>query len=293
MMAGGSFKELATSFIAASDRAPHCFFDLRLSSESRYVVRVPDNSFKEFVPGQLSARVKKSIFIAAAIFAPFVAARADLVMEQESGGTNITDHVTVKLHGDKMRMDQRTDKGRGFSVIVDLTTRDSITLMPNEKMFLKRSGAESRQQMEAERTAAHGTNDMDNPPAPPVNTGLTAKVDGYDTEIYKWSGTGGVTETLWVATNFPDYSTIQADLARIDRFNASGAHRNAQPELGLLPGMVVKTEKTANGRKVTISLVSAKVEPVATSLFELPSDYSEWKPTAPPQATNAVPTPKR
>jgi hypothetical protein len=226
------------------------------------------------------------------IFAATVV-RADLVMEQESGDTNATYHVTVKLHGDKMRMDQREDKGRAFSVVVDLNTRDSITLIPDEKMFLKRSGAESRQQMEAERAASHGTNDMDNPPVPPVDTGMTAKVDGYDTEIYKWSGAGGLTETLWVATNFPGYSAIRTDLARIDRFNASGSHRNAQPELGLLPGMVVKTEKTANRRKAIITLVSAKVEPVDASLFELPSDYSPWKPPALPQTTNAMPTRKR
>jgi hypothetical protein len=272
---------------------PQCFFDLQLSSESRYVVRVPHNSFKEFMHDQMGARVKKSIFITVAIFASFIAARADLVMEQVSGDTNATDHVTVKLHGDKMRMDQRTDKGRGFSVIVDLTTRDSITLMPNEKLFLKRPGAESRQQMESERAAAHGTNDLDNPPTPPVNTGLTAKVDGYDTEIYKWSGAGGVTETLWVVKDFPNYEAIRTELAKIDRFNASGSHRNAQPELGLLPGMVVKTEKTVGGRNATITLVSAKVEPVAASLFELPAGYSEWKPPAMSPTTNAIPTPKR
>jgi hypothetical protein len=254
---------------------------------------MPDDSFKEFVPGRPGTRVKKSIFTLAALATACVVARADLVMEQESGVTNVTDRVTVMMHDDKMRMDQRDKDGYEFSVLIDLNTRDSITLFPQGKSFLKRSGAESRQQIETEKAASHGTNDMDNPPAPPMNTGLTAKVDGYDTGIYQWSGAGGMTETLWVATNFPDYSAIRADLTRIDRFNASGAHRNAQPELGLLPGMVVKTEKTANGRKIIIALVSAKVEPVPASLFELPADYAPWKPPVVLQATNAMPAPTR
>jgi hypothetical protein len=42
--------------------------------------------------------------------------------------------------------------------------------------------------------------------------------------------------------------------------------------------MVVKAEKAAGARKVTVTLISAKAEPVDASLFELPADYSPWKP---------------
>jgi hypothetical protein len=103
-------------------------------------------------------------------------------------------------------------------------------------------------------------------------------VGGYDTEIYTWSGPNGLTETLWVATNFPDYESIRPELAKLDRFDASGPHKDAQPKLSLLPGMVVKAEKASGGRKVTTTLISAKVEPVDAALFELPADYSPWKP---------------
>jgi hypothetical protein len=250
-------------------------------------------SFRDFWPDQPGARVKKSIITLAALAAALGAARADLVMKQESGVTNVTDHVTVLVHDDKMRMEQRDQDGYTFSVIVDLNTRDSLTLFPRGKTFLKRSGAESRQMIETGIAASHGTNEMDSPPAPPRNTGNTAKVDGYDTGIYQWSGAGGLTETLWVATNFPGYSAIRTELAKIDRFNAAGAHRNAQPELAPLPGMVVKAEKTANGRKTIITLVSARTAPVPASLFELPADYSPWTPPVVLQTTNAMPVPDR
>jgi hypothetical protein len=256
-----------------------------------------DNSFTRFVPGPLGAlpdalaQMKQAVFSFAVFFASLVAARADLVMEQQTSETNATTHITLKLHGDKMRMDQQIGKNPAFIVIIDLNTRDSITLLPREKQFLKRSGLEIQQQMEAERKASHGTNEMDNPPARAVDTGQSAMVDGYGTEIFKWSGAHGLTETLWVATNYPDYESIRIELAKIDRFDASGPHKNGQPELSLLPGMVIKAETAARGRKVTTTLLSAKAEPVDASLFELPADYSPRKTPASPRKTNSVLTP--
>ena len=239
---------------------------------------MPNDLLKKFAPDPLSARVKKSIFMFAALIAPLVAARADLVMEQQSTTATATDHITLKVHDDKMRMDQRDKDGYVFSVIIDLNTRDSLTLFPQGKTFLKRSGAEIRQQMEAERKTPRGTNEMSDTPTRAVDTGTTAKVGGYDAEIYTWSGPNGLTETLWVATNFPDYESIRPELAKLDQFDASGPHKDAQPKLSLLPGMVLKAEKAAGDHKVTTTLISARIEPVDAALFELPADYSPWKP---------------
>jgi hypothetical protein len=249
---------------------------------------MPNDSFKEFALNPLSARVKKPIFMFAALAVPFVATRADLVMEQQSGNATATDHITLKVHGDKMRMDQRDKDGYVFSVIIDLNTHDSLTLFPQGKSFLKRSGAEIREQMDAERITPPGTNKMSDTPARAVDTGTTAQVGGYDTEIYTWSGPNGLTETLWVATNYPDYESIRTELAKLDRFDASGPHKDAQPKLSLLPGMVLKAEKAAGGRKVTTTLISARIEPVDAALFELPADYSPWKPPT-IMVTNGLP----
>jgi hypothetical protein len=227
-------------------------------------------------------------FILLALFFPSIAARADLVMEQQFSDTNGTGHVVLKLHADKMRMDQQDTKSNAFSVIVDLNTRDSITLLTTNKMFLKRSGAEIRRLMETAKKAAT-TNDLNLPPARAVAAGKAETVGGYDTEIYTWSGAHGVNETLWVATNFPNHDSIRNELARIDQFNRTGPHKNAQPELSPLPGMVIKTQSTANGKTGTVTLVSAKAEPVDASLFELPADYVPWKPPV-SQTNNTVTT---
>ena len=219
----------------------------------------------------------KSIIL---VFMVALAARADLVMEQRFSDTNVAHYVTLKLRGDKMRMDQQDANGNAVSVIVDLNTRDSLTLLATNKTFLKRFGSEIRWEMAEARKYSGGTNDMDKPPAPAVATGKSETVNGQNAEIYAWSGAQGVTATLWVARRFPNYDSIRMELAKLDRFNDSGPHRNAQPELSRLPGMVVKSETTARGRTVTTSLVSVKLEPVDASLFELPAGYSPWKPPA-------------
>jgi hypothetical protein len=163
---------------------------------------VVDDSFKKFALDELGAlleiraRVKKHIFLFVALVAPLVAARADLVMEQQSGSPTATDRIALKVHGDMMRMDQRDKDGYVFSVIIDLNTRDSMTLFPQGKTFLKRSGAEIRKQMDVDRKMPRGTNEMSDTPASAVDTGTTAKVGGYNAEIYTWSGPNGLTETL-------------------------------------------------------------------------------------------------
>jgi hypothetical protein len=229
----------------------------------------------------------KSVILAF-IMAPL--AKADLVMEQQFGDTNVLGQVTLKIHADKMRMDQQDTQSNVFSVIIDLDTRDSYTLMPETKMFRKRSGADIRRQVAA-LVKAGDTNII--APAPAVDTGNAEPVDGRETEIYTWSSARGVNETLWVATNYPDYAVIRKELAKIDQFNAAGPHRNAQPELGPLPGMVVKTQTTIRLEKTfTTTLVSAKVEPVDASLFELPADYKPWLPPD-LRSTNTIATPAK
>jgi hypothetical protein len=162
-------------------------------------------------------------------------------------------------------------------VIIDLNTRDSFTLLTTNQTYLQKFGSEVRWEMEEERKRNHHTNELDAPPVPPVATGQTEIVNDRPAAVYKWSGANGETETLWVATNFPNYDAIRGELAKLDRFNAAGPHRNAQPELARLPGMVIKRERVSKGHQATTTLVSVKVEPVEASLFALPAGYAPWK----------------
>ncbi len=214
------------------------------------------------------------------------ALRADLTMEQQSADTNRTVVTITKLHGNMMRMEQ---PGNNLVVIANLSTRDSFTLLTN-KTYLKRWGSEVKWEMKEEIKFSHGTNEIDNPPAAAVDTGKSESVNGYDAEIYTWSGAYNLKETLWVAKSYPNYNTIRIELAKLDLFNDTGPHRNIQPILSLLPGMVLKSESVVRGHTVTTTLVSTKLDALDASVFEVPADYKMWKrPGSENSITNAPP----
>jgi len=216
---------------------------------------------------------------------PALVVRADLILEQQYADTNgqMIGHTVLLLRGEKMRLDQR-EGTNSLSVIINLETRDSWTLMPETKSYIKRSGADVEKLMANRKS----NDEMNWQSALPEPTGVREKVGDYETEIYHWRGAKGQTEKLWVATNFVAYAAIREDLAKLDRFNDTGPHRNGQPQLSRLPGMVIKTEIVVHKVTTVVTLVSAKEEPLDEGMFELPGDYIPWKP--PVTNTNAPAT---
>lgn len=211
--------------------------------------------------------------------------RADVTLEQKITASNLTATATLKVHGDQMRFDQ---SNTGLSVIINMKTRDSYTLLTN-KTYLFKFGSEVLWEMKKEKEYTHGTNEMDAPSAPAIDTGKTEVINGRTTKIYEWSGAYGHKMTLWVDTNFPNWKEIRTELAKMDAFNETGPHPNAQPSLSTLPGMVIQTESRKNGHVVTFTLDSVKLEPLDPALFEIPAGYTEWKqPQSVPQKTNTT-----
>jgi Domain of unknown function (DUF4412) len=213
----------------------------------------------------------KSIFISLALVCAAAGARADLVMQQQITILTNNSVVTVKIKGAKVRLDLNVGRPETISLITDLKTGDTITLMHNQKMFVKTSGAAMKQTNPAGNGVTANTG-----PKPPVPraTGQTQKVGSYDTELYKWSNSRGITGIAWVARNFPDYARIQADLAVLDK-SPGGLDNDINPALSRLPGMMVRSQVTGGGQTITMALISAKEEPVDASLFQAPANYKE------------------
>jgi len=210
-------------------------------------------------------------------------ARADLVMQQKAdfGGPSNLVTITIRIHGDKIRQDIDGLGDGDMSLIKDANTSDSIALMPRQKLFT-RPGAK-----------AAGAQSPEAALSKPLDTGKADIVGGYDTEIYAWAAdrklwneTNGMVETLWVARGFTNFENIKADLAKLDRANVSFPGKGMQPEISTLPGMVVKSRLIVklNGilQTISITLVSAREEPVAPSVFDVPSDFKEWNPPTSP-----------
>jgi hypothetical protein len=200
--------------------------------------------------------------------------RADLIMEQQISDATTTRLSTLNVHSNTVRLDM---PGGNLAVIIDLDTRNSLTLFTTNKTYMKMFGKEILWQIQEEKKLTHGTNDMDAAPAPAVDTGKSELVNGRPTELFAWRGAHGLAETLWVDTNFPNFTAIKADLAKLDRFNETGLHRNAQPVASLLPGVAVKSITDFGGHSSTNTLVSLKSEPLDAALFELPQGYTLWQ----------------
>ena len=213
----------------------------------------------------------KSIIISLALVCTAAGARADLVIQQQITVTTNNSVATIKVKGAKVRLDLYVGQPQAISLITDLKTGDTITLMHNQKMFVKTSGAATKQTKPASNGVT--TNTASKPPVPRA-TGQTQKVGSYDTDLYKWSNSRGITGTAWVAKNFPDYARIQADLAVLDK-SPGGADNDMNPALSQLPGMMVRSQVTGSGQTITVALISAKEEPVDASSFQAPANYKE------------------
>jgi len=209
----------------------------------------------------------KRMFLFLALIYASTIARADLVLRQQIVAANYTGIATVKVKGAKVRLDLYAGQPQAVSTISDLSTGDSVTLMHNQKVFVKTLGGLMKQ------AKSSGSGAASKAPVPHP-TGKTEKVGAYNTDIYTWSNSRGITGTAWVAKNYPDFAKIRADLAVVDQ-SAAEMNNGADPELSRLPGMVVKTQVTGGSQTIVVTLVSAQEEPVDASLFQTPANYKE------------------
>lgn len=207
------------------------------------------------------------------------AARADLVMQNQSILSNETNIFTTRIHGDKIRDD--SDDDSGISFIKDANTGDMTILWNKSKTFIKRSGkiaidhvkTMNKQSGDAKRRL--------------LDTGKSEKVGRYNAEIYTWSDTNGDTVNYWVAKDFPNYQHIKTYLATFDKANFAGMGYFTPFELSKLPGMVVKSESVSPILPHTRTLISVQEEPIDAAFFEIPKDYKETDPLKDVRSTNS------
>ncbi len=232
----------------------------------------------------------KRLLTCLSLIAAVATARADFVMRQQAdfGGPSNLVSITIRIHGDKIRQDIAGLGAGDMSLIKDATTGSSIALMPQQKVFTR---PDSR---------AANAPSPDAGASKPQDTGNSDVVGSYDTKIFAWAAdrklwneTNGMIQTLWVATNFPDFDKIQPELAKLDRANVSFPGRGMQPEISTLPGMVVKSrllvKMGGQVQTVTILLLTAREEPVDPSIFNVPADYKEWNPAPAPGQPGSPP----
>lgn len=212
--------------------------------------------------------MKKSLLLLAVAVLSAQSVYADWVVVQKSETAGATENTTIKIKGDKTRM----DVGQKMTIIADGATGDMLMLMHEQKVAMKMDAATIKSAMGA--MAASGA-----PAAKPTATGEKEKVGEYDTEVYTWTGAIG-SGKFWVAKDFPNYKELNDSQEKL--MKAMGPAAAMMPQANDFPGMVVKSEMQVQGNKSTSELVSAKEEAVDEAVFKQPEGYQEMKmPTAP------------
>lgn len=211
--------------------------------------------------------MKLYCLIFAACAFSFSNAFGDLTIVQKVEGMGPVAQMTMKIKGDKARVDVSPE----MTMIFDAKSGDMINLMREQKMVLRTSAAKIRAAAEM-MGKSQGKNDSAERPKM-VATGKKETLNGYQTEIYTCDAPH-FKATYWIATNYPDGAAIlrQLQAIKMDALNASNIH---MPDYRDFPGVPVKTAIAINGKEVTTMLDSIKQDPLSDAEFAVPADYKE------------------
>lgn len=179
--------------------------------------------------------------------------------------------ITFEIKGDKVRIDGVNGK---LSAIFDTGTGDTIALVHKMKVFVK-APLDTLKGVVSQINGANSSNAArPGGEAPKItDTGRQEKVGDYDAEVYVVD-TPRAKTTLWVSNKVAGCATIQAATAKFVGLLAKLGVPNL-PDISKIDGVPVKTEIMSVNNKVTITLLSAKEDPILDADLQAPSDYSE------------------
>jgi len=209
--------------------------------------------------------MKAFLSVLAVPFLLAATASADWVIESNIESAQINSNTTMKVKGDKFRMDIANGPAGAMSTILDTAGGGAIQMMHAQKMAMKLSAAQLKQSLDAASQKA-GTGGGTAPKA----TGQKEKIGDYDCEIYTWAN-GPTSARLWVAKDHPQAAALK-EVEKKMRASFPGAAQGG-PDTSALPGAAIKTEITTGAQKMTTTILSVKEQPVDAKEFELPADY--------------------
>lgn len=208
----------------------------------------------------------KKILLTTTVLLTAFAVRADVIITQKMESAMMNGEMTMKIKGEKGRVDMPAGPAGAMSMIIDGATGDVSTVMNGQKMVMKMAGAQLKSAVEQAKKATG-----DAPVEKPKATGAKEKVGEWDAEIYE-SKMGGQIAKIWVAKDFPNAVKLKAEMMKMSKAMGQGAMDTATMDL---PGMPVKTEVNTAAGKMTMILTKAVEQPVDAAEFEVPKDYKE------------------
>jgi hypothetical protein len=197
--------------------------------------------------------------------------RADLTIVQKVEGGGPVADVTIKIKGDKTRIDGMPQ----MSTIIDGKTGEIINLMNSQKTAVRLSA----DKMKAASVMIDKFTDPDKkkPAEPPklTKTGKKEMVNGYEAEEYVYEAPD-LKAVYWIAPKYPDGAEIlkQMQSLKSETWTAPNARL---PDYRDFPGLPIKTVISVGDKKITSTVTSVTKAPVNESEFSIPKDFREIK----------------
>ena len=196
-------------------------------------------------------------------------ARADLTIVQKVEGAGQGGEMTIKIKGDKARIDA-TPK---MTTIIDGKTGEITNLMNDRKKVLRISA--EKMKAAAEMIGKFNGKNETVKKAKLTPTGQKETIAGYETEQYVYE-TPAFKATYWIASKYPNGAAILKQLQSLNS-EAWNPKRIGMPDYRDFPGLPLKTIVSVSGSKVTTTLTSIKQDPLNDAEFAIPTDFQEVK----------------
>jgi hypothetical protein len=196
-----------------------------------------------------------------------VSARADFTIVQKVEGKGAGNEMILKLKGDKVRV-EATPK---MTMIVDGKTGDTITLLNEQKKFLRISGDKAK--AIAELAAKYGGTTTERPKL--AATGKKMTINGYEAEEYVGE-TKLFKASYWIAPSFPDSATIMKQLQAVIP-SAWNDLAKGMMDYRDLPGFPLRTLVKSDNGEITSTVTAIKRDLLSDTEFLVPQDFQEMK----------------
>lgn len=208
-------------------------------------------------------------------------ARADLTVVQKIEGLGPASEMTIKIKGDKVRMEISPK----VTTIFDGKTGEMTNLMNDEKTVVRISADKMKAVAEMTKKYKPTKETAEKPKL--VATGQKETVNGYEAEQYVYEGSD-FKATYWIALKYPGGADILKQMQAI-KSEALNAGSTKPPDYRDFPGLPIRTrivmkkgattgeEEAAagGGTGITTTITSVKQDPLSDSEFAIPKDFKE------------------
>ena len=195
--------------------------------------------------------------------------RADLTIVQKVDGTGNIQSITMKVKGDKARIEVSPQ----VTTIIDAKTGAITNLLNDQKIVMTIPGDKAKAMAEMAKSFVKQETPEQATPKP---TGKKETINGYETEEYV-SDSPKFHASYWVATTYPDYAKILQQMSILQK-GAFASITKGMPDYRALPGMPLRTQvKVPDQPEFTSTIESVSLAPLPDADFTVPAGYSEMK----------------